>query len=122
MPQVYHDACLKYTLPYTHLLSSLIRAILQRHITPPTTTSFKTILSSALGLPTLDIGGRKVLTTSHSPSLISLNLIQNELKKGLNSFETSSNSKHEKGSKGGKRGVWLGTSNPTLENPEDRKV
>jgi hypothetical protein len=42
---------------------------------------YKTILSSALGLPTLDIGGRKGLTTSHSPSLTSLNLVQIALSK-----------------------------------------
>jgi len=82
---------LKYTLPYTHLLS-LLQAVLyepyltgiSHHLQPPVRTyniPFKTILSSALGLPTLDIGGRKGLITSHSKSPIPLNPIQTALRK-----------------------------------------
>jgi hypothetical protein len=44
---------------------------------------FKTILSSALGLPTLDIGGRRGSTTSHSKSLSSRNSIKKTTKEEL---------------------------------------
>jgi hypothetical protein len=47
--------------------------------------SFKTILSLALGLPTLDLdlGGRKGLTTPHSKSLSPRNFIIHHAQKKL---------------------------------------
>jgi hypothetical protein len=44
---------------------------------------FKTIPSSALGQPTLDIGGRKGLTTPHPKSLSSRNSIRHHAQKKL---------------------------------------
>jgi hypothetical protein len=44
---------------------------------------FKTILSSALGQPTLDLGGRKGLTTPHPKSLSSRNSIIHHAQKKL---------------------------------------
>jgi hypothetical protein len=50
--------------PYSRGISIHLQPVVRTYSIP-----FKTILSSALGLPTLDLGGRKGLTTPHPKSL-----------------------------------------------------
>jgi hypothetical protein len=78
---------LSHILISCHFLS-LLQAVLyepySRGISIQTySIPFKTTLSSALGLPTLDLGGRKGLTTPHSKSLSSRNSIIHHAQKKL---------------------------------------
>jgi hypothetical protein len=78
---------LSHILISCHFLS-LLQAVLyepnSRGISIQTySIPFKTILSSALGQPTLDLGGRKGLTTPHSKSLSSRNSIRHHAQKKL---------------------------------------
>jgi hypothetical protein len=57
--------------PYYRGISIYLHPVVRTYSIP-----FKTTLSSALGLPTLDLGGRKGLITPHSKSLSSGKLIR----------------------------------------------